>query len=93
MLAISRALMMEPRFIIMDEPSLGLAPLVVEEIIKAIWRLNRSGMTVLLVEQNATSALAIAHRGYVLQNGQIIIKGSAQELMENPDVKKGYLGG
>jgi branched-chain amino acid transport system ATP-binding protein len=92
MLAISRALMMEPRFVIMDEPSLGLAPLVVEEIIKAIWRLNRSGMTVLLVEQAATLALAIAHRGYVLQNGQIIVQGPAQDLRENPDVIKGYLG-
>jgi branched-chain amino acid transport system ATP-binding protein len=92
MLAISRALMMEPRFVIMDEPSLGLAPLVVEEIIKAIWRLNRSGMTVLLVEQAATLALAIAHRGYVLQNGQIIVQGPAKDLRENPDVIKGYLG-
>jgi len=93
MLAISRALMMEPRFTMMDEPSLGLAPLVVEEIIKAIWRLNNSGMTILLVEQAATLALAIAHRGYLLQNGEILTKGTAQELTENPDVIKGYMGG
>ena len=93
MLAISRALMMEPKFIMMDEPSLGLAPLVVEDIIKAIWHLHESGITILLVEQAATLALAISHRGYVLQNGKIIMKGSGKELSENPDVIKGYLGG
>jgi branched-chain amino acid transport system ATP-binding protein len=93
MLAISRALMMQPRFVMMDEPSLGLAPLIVEEIIEAIWHLHESEITILLVEQTATLALAIAHRGYVLQNGKIIIKGTGQELSENPDVIKGYLGG
>lgn len=93
MLAISRALMMEPRFVMMDEPSLGLAPLVVEEIMKAIWYLHESEITILLVEQAAILALAIAHRGYVLQNGKIVIKGTGQELSENPDVIKGYLGG
>lgn len=93
MLAISRALMMEPKFVMMDEPSLGLAPKMVEDIIKAIWHLHESGITILLVEQAATLALAISHRGYVLQNGKIIIKGSGKELSENPDVIKGYLGG
>lgn len=93
MLAISRALMMEPRFIMMDEPSLGLAPMVVEEIFKSIWHLHESGITILLVEQAATLALAIAHRGYVLQNGEVYIKGTGQELSENPDVVSGYLGG
>jgi len=93
MLAISRALMMEPRFIMMDEPSLGLAPLVVEEIVKAIWHLHETGITILLVEQAATLALAISHRGYVLQNGRVFLKGTGQELLENPDIIKGYLGG
>ena len=93
MLALSRALMMEPRFLMMDEPSLGLAPFVVEEIFKSIWQLHESGITILLVEQNATLALAIAHRGYVLQNGKVFIKGTNEELLSNPDVIKGYLGG
>lgn len=93
MLAISRALMMEPRFIMMDEPSLGLAPLVVEDIIRAIWHLHESGITIFLVEQAATLALAISHTGYVLQNGQIILRGTGKELSQNPDVIKGYLGG
>jgi branched-chain amino acid transport system ATP-binding protein len=93
MLAISRALMMEPRFLMMDEPSLGLAPFIVEEIFKSIWHLHESGITILLVEQNATLALAIAHRGYVLQNGQVFINGSSEELLSNPEVIKGYLGG
>jgi branched-chain amino acid transport system ATP-binding protein len=93
MLAISRALMMAPKFVMMDEPSLGLAPLVVEDIIKAIWYLHESGITILLVEQAATLALAISHRGYVLQTGKIVMKGSGLELSKNPDVVKGYLGG
>jgi branched-chain amino acid transport system ATP-binding protein len=93
MLAISRALMMEPRFLMMDEPSLGLAPFIVEEIFKSIWHLHESGITILLVEQNATLALAIAHRGYVLQNGKVFINGTSEELLSNPDVIKGYLGG
>ncbi len=93
MLAIARGLMMEPNFIMMDEPSLGLAPLIVEEIMKTIWYLHGSGITILLVEQAATLALAISHQGYVLHNGEIIIEGSSQELSENPDVIKRYLGG
>ena len=93
MLAISRALMMEPKFVMMDEPSLGLAPLVVEDIIKAVWHLHECGTAILLVEQAATLALAISHRGYVLQNGKILMRGSGKELSENPDIIKGYLGG
>lgn len=93
MLALSRALMMEPIFLMMDEPSLGLAPFIVEEIFKSIWHLHESGITILLVEQNATLALAVAHRGYVLQNGKVIITGTNEELLSNPDVIKGYLGG
>ena len=93
MLALSRALMMEPSFLMMDEPSLGLAPFVVEEIFKSIWQLHESEITILLVEQNATLALAIAHRGYVLQNGKVFISGTNEELLSNPDVIKGYLGG
>jgi branched-chain amino acid transport system ATP-binding protein len=92
MLAISRALMADPNFVMMDEPSLGLAPQVVESIMKAIWRLHETGITILLVEQAATLALAIAHRGYVLQNGEIFMKGTGQELQAHPDVIKGYLG-
>jgi branched-chain amino acid transport system ATP-binding protein len=93
MLAISRALMMDPSFIMMDEPSLGLAPLVVEDIIKAIWHLHKSGITILLAEQAATLALAISHRGYVLQNGRVLMEGVGKELSEDPDVIRGYLGG
>lgn len=92
MLAISRTLMMEPKFIMMDEPSLGLAPLVVEEIIKAILNLHKNKMTILFVEQLATVALRIAHRGYVLKSGKVFIKGTCQELLEHPDIIKGYLG-
>jgi branched-chain amino acid transport system ATP-binding protein len=92
MLALSRALMMDPIFLMMDEPSLGLAPFIVEEIFKSIWQLHESGITILLVEQNATLALAIAHRGYVLQNGKVFVHGTNEELLNNPDVIKGYLG-
>lgn len=93
MLAIARALMMEPRLIMMDEPSLGLAPMMVENIFKIIWHLHETGITILIVEQAATLALAMAHRGYVLQNGEVFMKGTTKELLQNPYIIKGYLGG
>jgi len=92
MVAIGRALMSAPRLIMMDEPSMGLAPLVVDKIFEVIARLPRMGKTVLLVEQNARAALAIAHRGYVLETGQIFISGTSQELLDNHDVQRAYLG-
>ena len=93
MLAIGRALMSKPRLLLLDEPSLGLAPLVVRQIFGAIRQLNEStGLTVLLVEQNANQALAVAHRGYVLETGTIPLSGPAAELRANPEVQKAYLG-
>ncbi len=93
MLAIGRALMARPRVLLMDEPSMGLAPLLVEQIFDAIQEINRQGTTILLVEQNAYMALQVAHRGYVLQTGSVVLAGPAQELQENPEVKRAYLGG
>jgi branched-chain amino acid transport system ATP-binding protein len=93
MLAIARALVMEPALIMMDEPSLGLAPLVVDEIMEAIRRLNQEGLTVLLVEQAAAYALAIAHRGYVLKNGEVFLSGPTAQLRDDERVVHGYLGG
>jgi branched-chain amino acid transport system ATP-binding protein len=93
MLAIGRALMARPRVLLMDEPSMGLAPVLVEQIFGAIQEINRQGTTILLVEQNAYMALQVAHRGYVLQTGQVVLQGSAAELRENPEVKRAYLGG
>lgn len=93
MLAIGRALMSEPRLLMMDEPSMGLAPILVEQIFEIINDLNRSGSTILLVEQNAQMALSIADRGYVLENGEIIKSAPADKLLEDDDVKKAYLGG
>jgi branched-chain amino acid transport system ATP-binding protein len=92
MLAIGRALMASPRLLLLDEPSMGLAPVLVEQIFQTIADINRQGMTMLLVEQNAAMALAIAHRGYVLETGTIALAGSAGELAENPDVRRAYLG-
>ena len=93
MLAIGRALMSSPRVMLLDEPSLGLAPMLVEEIFEIIQRLNREQrLTVLLVEQNATLALAIAEHGYVMENGRIVLEGSAEALRENADIKEFYLG-
>ncbi|GBD30527.1 High-affinity branched-chain amino acid transport ATP-binding protein LivF [bacterium HR32] len=93
MLAIGRALMARPRVLLMDEPSMGLAPLLVEQIFDAIQEINRQGTTILLVEQNAYMALQVAHRGYVLQTGSVVLAGPAQELQANPEVKRAYLGG
>jgi branched-chain amino acid transport system ATP-binding protein len=92
MLAIARALMARPKLLLLDEPSLGLAPIVVENIFEVITRINADGTTILLVEQNAQMALQIAHKGYVLETGKIILEGPAQELMENPSVQDAYLG-
>jgi branched-chain amino acid transport system ATP-binding protein len=93
MLAIGRALMCGPRLLMLDEPSLGLAPLMVEAIFEAIQGLNRDGLTVLLVEQNAHMALAVAHRAYVLESGEITLAGAAAELAADPAVQRAYLGG
>jgi branched-chain amino acid transport system ATP-binding protein len=92
MLAIARALMARPRLLMMDEPSLGLAPLVVEQIFEIVPRLNREGVTVLLVEQNARLALAIAHRAYLLEQGRIALSGTAAEVAAHPAVSRAYLG-
>jgi branched-chain amino acid transport system ATP-binding protein len=92
MLAIGRALMARPRILMLDEPSMGLAPLVVEQIFDTIDRINREGMTILLVEQNAAVALSVAHRGYVLETGRVILSGPAAELQEHPEVRRAYLG-
>lgn len=93
MLAIGRALMAHPRVLLMDEPSMGLAPVLVEQIFETVTGINREGTTILLVEQNAFMALQVAHRGYVLQTGEIALSGTAAELRENEEVKRAYLGG
>jgi len=93
MLAIARALMSRPRVILMDEISLGLMPIYVEETFKVIENLHRQGVTILLVEQNARKALAAADRGYVLETGEIVLSDSSEKLANNPQVKKAYLGG
>jgi len=92
MLAIGRALMANPRLLLLDEPSMGLAPVLVEQIFDTIIDINRQGMTILLVEQNAAMALSIAHRGYVLETGSIALTGTATELSDNADVRRAYLG-
>ncbi|HEV8379305.1 MAG TPA: ABC transporter ATP-binding protein [Tepidisphaeraceae bacterium] len=93
MLAIGRALMARPKLLLLDEPSLGLAPLIVRKIFQIIKDINTQGTTIFLVEQNAHMALSVAHRGYVLQNGTMILSDKASNLLEHPDVKKAYLGG
>jgi branched-chain amino acid transport system ATP-binding protein len=93
MLAIGRALMARPKLLLLDEPSMGLAPKIVEQILETISSINQSGVTVLLVEQNAAMALAISHRGYVLETGQVILEGTATELAGNDLVREAYLGG
>ncbi|MGE5892424.1 MAG: ABC transporter ATP-binding protein [bacterium] len=92
MLAIARALMARPSLIMLDEPSMGLAPLIVKDIFSIIGKIQEEGNTVLLVEQNARSALKIADRGYVLETGRIILQGTAEELLSNRDVQRAYLG-
>ena len=92
MLAIARALMGRPRLLLLDEPSLGLAPKLVKEIFATISRLNSEGMTILLVEQNAKMALQVAHRGYVLETGRIVLSGKADDLAKDAGVQAAYLG-
>jgi branched-chain amino acid transport system ATP-binding protein len=92
MLVIGRAIMSRPKVLLLDEPSMGLAPIVVREIFRTIQRLNHDGATILLVEQNANMALRLANRGYVLETGSIVLTGTGRELMVNENVKKAYLG-
>jgi branched-chain amino acid transport system ATP-binding protein len=92
MLAIARGMMASPRLLLLDEPSMGLAPKVVQEVFRIVRALNQEGVTVLLVEQNARMALAIAHRAYVLETGRIVLSGQAADLRANPEVQRTYLG-
>ncbi len=92
MLAIGRALMARPRLLLLDEPSMGLAPVLVEQIFDTVQTINRQGVTILLVEQNASMALSIAARGYVLETGRVALEGHAGELAVNPEVRRAYLG-
>jgi branched-chain amino acid transport system ATP-binding protein len=92
MLAIGRALMGRPRLLLLDEPSMGLAPVLVEQIFETIGEVNRQGTTILLVEQNAAMALSVAHRGYVLETGSVVLAGTAAVLAENSEVRRAYLG-
>ena len=93
MLAIGRALMSEPKVLLLDEPSMGLAPMLVNQIFSIIEEINRRGITILLVEQNANQALKIAHRAYVLETGRIVKSAPAADLLNDPEVKAAYLGG
>lgn len=92
MLAIARALMAQPRVLLLDEPSLGLAPLMVRAIFETVRKVNESGVTILIVEQNARAALRLASRGYVLELGRIVMEDSAANLLANPSVQQAYLG-
>ena len=92
MLATARGLMSKPTLLLLDEPSMGLSPILVEEIFRIIVEINRQGTSILLVEQNAQMALSIAHRAYVLETGRVVLEGSAGEIAENPQVKSAYLG-
>ena len=93
MLAMGRALMAKPKLMLLDEPSMGLAPILVKEIFSIIKEINAQGTTVLLVEQNAKMALSIAHRAYVLETGKIVLSGTGEELINSPEIQKAYLGG
>lgn len=92
MLAVGRALMQRPKILMMDEPSLGLAPFIVQDIFKTIKKINEDGIPILLVEQNSNAALKVAHRGYVLETGNIVLQDTAENLLNNEQVKKSYLG-
>ena len=92
MLALGRALMSRPRLLLLDEPSLGLAPLLVQEVFHIITRLNQRGVTILLVEQNAAAALRISHHGYVLETGRVVLEGSGADLLAHPQLQQAYLG-
>ena len=92
MVAIGRALMARPRLICMDEPSMGLSPLFVEQVFDIIQEINRQGTTIFMVEQNANMALSIAHRAYVLQTGKVVLSGSAKDLRRDPAIREAYLG-
>jgi branched-chain amino acid transport system ATP-binding protein len=92
MLAMGRALMSRPKLLLLDEPSMGLAPMLVAQIFSIIQEINASGTTIMLVEQNANMALSIAHRAYVLETGEVVLQGDAKELAANPEVRKAYLG-
>jgi branched-chain amino acid transport system ATP-binding protein len=92
MLAMGRGMMSRPTLLLLDEPSMGLAPILVEEIFNIIQRINAEGTSILLVEQNAAMALSVAHRGYVLETGRVVLEGSASEVLANPQVRAAYLG-
>jgi branched-chain amino acid transport system ATP-binding protein len=92
MLAMGRALMSDPRLLLLDEPSMGLAPMLVEKIFEIVTEINASGTTIMLVEQNASMALSIANRAYVLETGEVVLQGDAKELAANPEVRRAYLG-
>lgn len=92
MLAVARAMMAHPKLLLLDEPSMGLSPLYVSQIFSMVGKINESGVTVLLVEQNAKQALSIAHRAYVLETGNISLEGTGKELLNNERVKRAYLG-
>jgi branched-chain amino acid transport system ATP-binding protein len=92
MLAMGRALMGQPKLLLMDEPSMGLAPILVEEIFRIVAEINKQGVSILLVEQNAAMALSVADRAYVLETGRVVLEGPAQQVREDPDVQKAYLG-
>ncbi|WP_085993023.1 ABC transporter ATP-binding protein [Oceanobacillus senegalensis] len=92
MLAIGRALMAKPKLMLLDEPSIGLAPLIVEQMFESIQEINNEGTTILLAEQNANAALSIADKGYVFENGKVVVKGSSEELFSNKEVRKAYIG-